>query len=334
MKAITLISGGLDSVLAARMVKGQGIEVIPLYFQIPFCHRAKKEESGRRDGLEVVAEALGAEVKKVDISEEFIRLLDKPRYGFGSNMNPCIDCKILMFSKAKGLMQEMGASFVVTGEVLAQRPMSQHRQALELIENRSGLKELLLRPLSAKLLPETLPEKEGWIKRDKLLGFSGRQRRPQMELAKSFGIRDYQNPAGGCLLTDEQFSRRLRDLMRHCGLKKEDVELLKTGRHFRLSTGAKLIVGRNEKEDNELLGLLREGDYLFMPPFNVAGPNCLGRGEFTQELIVLAAGICLRYCDRGEGFEKEVICKKSKDGEESIIIAEPLAEERLKALRI
>ncbi|MFH0739313.1 MAG: tRNA 4-thiouridine(8) synthase ThiI [Candidatus Omnitrophota bacterium] len=334
MKAIVLISGGLDSILAARVIKGQGVEIVPLNFKIPFCHRPRRVPYVDNNPFTQLENNLGQPIKEVDISLEFMQLLQKPRYGFGANMNPCIDCKILMLTKAKELMKELGASFIVTGEVLGQRPMSQHKQALELIEKKSRLEGLLLRPLSAKLLLETLPEKEGWVKREKLLNFGGRTRRPQMELANKFNIKDYQNPAGGCLLTDPQFSRRLKDLIQHGQLGLENIELLKLGRHFRLTDQAKLVVGRDEKENNELLGLTKEGDYLFMPPLEVAGPTCLGRGDFNQNLLELACSIALRYCDSGSGLKTAIVYKRIPDQEERIIEARPIEEDKLKALRI
>ncbi|MEI6631041.1 MAG: tRNA 4-thiouridine(8) synthase ThiI [bacterium] len=335
MKALALISGGLDSLLAACLIKEQGVEAIPINFLIPFCHNEKKAiTSGSNNALDKIADSLGQDLKRIDIRNEFIGLLEKPRYGFGANMNPCIDCKILMFTKAKELMKELGASFIVSGEVLGQRPMSQHRQALELIEKKSGLEGLLLRPLSAKLLLETLPEKEGWINREKLLNFGGRTRRPQMELANRFNIKDYQNPAGGCLLTDPQFSRRLKDLIQHRQLGLENIELLKLGRHFRLEDQAKLVVGRDEKENNELLGLTKEGDYLFMPPLEVAGPTCLGRGEFSRELLELAGSIACRYCDSNGSPAMTMGYRRIPEQEEKIIEARPIEEDKLKALRI
>jgi tRNA U34 2-thiouridine synthase MnmA/TrmU len=334
MKAIALISWGLDSILAARLIKEEGIEVIPVHFKIPFCHVNRDTRSQDNVTTAKTEYGLGRDPEVVDIREEFIKLLEKPRYGFGKNMNPCIDCKILMFVKARELMDELGASFVITGEVLGQRPMSQHKQALELIEKRSGLEGLLLRPLSAKLLTETLPEKEGWVKRERLLNFGGRTRRPQIELAGKFNIKDYQNPAGGCLLTDPQFSRRLKELISHGELNMENIELLKLGRHFRLREQAKLVVGRDEKEDQELLDLAMEGDYLFIPPPEIAGPTCLGKGKFNQELLKLAGSIACRYCDYKDIFNTRMVYRIIPDQEDKIIEAQPLEEDRIKELRI
>lgn len=292
-----LISGGLDSILAARVVKEEGIDVIPLRFHIPFCHHPK-EGTSSLGAADLVVQALGQELRQVDIGEEFLQMLSAPRYGYGSNMNPCIDCKILMLGKARQLQAEWGAGFVVTGEVLGQRPMSQHRRALELIEQRSGLTGLLLRPLSAQLLPETIPERQGWLKRQNLLAFAGRGRSAQMALAQSLGIVGYPAPAGGCLLTDPQFSKRLKYMMGRGRVTAHTVALLRVGRFFCLSESAFLVVGRNEKENEQLSGLKEESDYLFLPPQEVAGPTALGRGAFDQALIRRACQIVCRYADR------------------------------------
>ena len=299
MKAIALISGGLDSILAARFMRELGIEIIPLNFKIPFCQKAVKKIDG-----------LSQELMAVDIGADFLEMLKQPEYGYGSHMNPCIDCKILMLRKAKELMPAFGAAFIVTGEVLGQRPMSQHKQALVLIAKKAGLEGLVLRPLSAKLLSETTPEKEGWVEREKLMDFSGRSRKAQMSLAEKFGIKEYAQPAGGCLLTDPLFTAKLKDLIRHEELNLENVELLKLGRHFRLDSGAKLIVGRDEKENARLAGLAKDQDYLFMPA-QTAGPTALGRGVFNDGLIQLSAAIVSRYCDRNGNNAPDIIYRQT-----------------------
>jgi tRNA-specific 2-thiouridylase len=311
MRALALISGGLDSALAAGLIQSQGIEAVGLYFEIPFSNCEREMLS-----------SLGVQIKYIDIKEKFLRLLENPRYGFGANMNPCIDCKILMFKEAKELMQGLGADFIVSGEVLGQRPMSQNRQALELIARSAGLQGLLLRPLSARLLDETVPEKEGWVNRDKLLNFSGRSRRPQMELAKKLNITDYPNPAGGCLLTDP-------------GLNAANIELLKIGRHFRLACNTKLVVGRNEKENARLVSLAKENDYLFFPNEELAGPTSLGRGVFDGELIKVACQITCRYCDLNNGTRgADVLYKKIPAGEATAFQAVPIADDGLRSLCI
>jgi tRNA U34 2-thiouridine synthase MnmA/TrmU len=239
-----------------------------------------------------------------------------------------------MLSKARALMQDLQAKFVITGEVLAQRPMSQHRQALEIIARGAGLEGLVLRPLSAKLLPETIPEKEGWVRRDGLLNFSGRTRKPQVELAKSLGIKDYPNPAGGCLLTDPEFANRFKDLISHGELDINNVELLKLGRHFRLMPDAKLIVGRDERENDQLTGLACENDYLFFPTDEVAGPTSLGRGNFNEELIRLSCGITCRYSDLNGLTDTAIVYRRIPEKEGSLLKVFPLKEAELINYRI
>ncbi|MDD3274567.1 MAG: tRNA 4-thiouridine(8) synthase ThiI [Candidatus Omnitrophica bacterium] len=293
IKALVMISGGLDSLLAAKLICEQGCEVIGLHFKIPFC---KIEIGEGLPGLEI-------KIIQEDLGERFMELLHRPRYGFGSNMNPCIDCKILMFSRAKELMVSLGAGFVVSGEVLGQRPMSQNKQSLRLIQEKSGLGELLLRPLSAHFFPPSLAEKNGWVRREDLLDFNGRLRTPQMRLADKLGLRDYATPAGGCLLTDPCFSKRLSGLIKREGLTLDNLELLKIGRHFRLGDKTRLVVGRDEKENLLLKQLARSGDYLFSPPEDLAGPDSLARGAMDEELIFLASQITSAYAD-DTGLEK------------------------------
>jgi tRNA U34 2-thiouridine synthase MnmA/TrmU len=323
MKAIALISGGLDSLLAAKLIAKQGIEVVGLRFKIPFYLNSRKTLSN-----------LGIEIKEVDIGDEFLKLVVKPRYGYGANINPCIDCKILMLTKAKEFMEQFSASFVITGEVLGQRPMSQHRQALELIEKNSGLEGLLLRPLSGRLLPETIPEKEGWVNRNNLLDFNGRSRKSQMVLAKTFGIKEYAQPAGGCLLTDLEFAKRLKDLITHQELDMNSVELLKVGRHFRISRTTKLIVGRNELENERIVNLAQGDDYLFMPAENTAGPTALGRGIFNEDLIKLSCGITCRYCDLDGKISLDIVYSKMPKKEDKILKVSAIDDSRLVSLRI
>lgn len=326
MRALALISGGLDSILAAKVIQEQGIEVIPLNFKIPFC---KKQNTGS-----LIKEYLGLQLESIDISADFLGLLHSPEYGFGSNMNPCIDCKILMLSKARELLPVFGAEFVVTGEVVGQRPMSQHRQALDLIMKKSGLDGLLLRPLSALVLPETIPEIKGWIRREKLLALNGRSRKGQFTLAKRFKIEKYAQPAGGCFLTNPEFAKRLKDLINHQELNMENVELLKVGRHFRLAPGVKLIVGRNHNENVQLGKFLKADDYLFLPQEDVAGPTALGRGRFDDSAISLSCGIVARYCDRGVNNEMKILYRQAKADKFAISPIEPAPEKVLAEFRI
>jgi len=288
IKALALISGGLDSLLAARLIQEQGVEVTGLHFNIPFCKIN-------------ISQICGAQIKIIesDLGSLFLKLIEKPHYGFGSNMNPCIDCKILMFKKARELMDQMGAKFIITGEVLGQRPMSQNKRALKLIKRESGLDDLLLRPLSALFFPPSIAEREGWVKREKLLSLNGRGRSAQMELAKDLGIERYSTPAGGCLLTDPCFARRLKELIGHNELNLENISLLKVGRHFRIGDEARLVIGRDEAENEILSRMGKEGDYLFFPQRDLAGPTSLARGQLTDELISLASEITGAYTDSG-----------------------------------
>jgi tRNA U34 2-thiouridine synthase MnmA/TrmU len=327
MLAIVLFSGGLDSLLAARLIQAQGLEVIGLKFLIPFCPN------------KINPQHLSFVLKEIDISDEFLQLLVSPTYGFGSNMNPCIDCKILMLTKARQLLPELGASFIVTGDVLGQRPMSQNKATLALIAKRAQLTELLVRPLCAKLLPPTLPEQQGWISRERLLDFSGRGRRRQIALAQSLGIHQYAQPAGGCLLTDPGFAQRLKDLLARRQLSRNNVELLKSGRHFRLSEHFKLVVGRNEKENEKLLSLAQNNDCLFMPTEEVAGPVALGRGTSDEETLRLCCRIVCRYCDLNGSGQTQIVYRKitSFPNESITQVAKevvPLDNQQLAALRI
>ncbi len=333
MKAIALISGGLDSTLAAKLVQQQDIEIFALNFKTLFCRCDRKTANECGNYVFKIATDLGIEVKIINISKEFLDIVKGPRHGYGSHMNPCIDCRILMLKKAKEFMQESGASFIITGEVLGQRPMSQHRQNLTLIEKESGLEGLVLRPLSARLLSETIAEKKGWVDRNKLLDFNGKTRRPQMNLAKNFNINGYPQPAGGCLLTDRQFARRIKDLIKHRELTLDNAELLEIGRHFRISKKTKLIVGRDEKENQRLLNLAKEEDYLF-EPLDLKGPVALGRGVFNEALIKFSCSITCRYSDLDGKINADIVFSRVPDTEKKLSKVLPLEENKLKSLRI
>jgi tRNA U34 2-thiouridine synthase MnmA/TrmU len=239
-----------------------------------------------------------------------------------------------MLRKTKELMRGWNAAFVVTGEVLGQRPMSQHKQALETIVTESGLEGLVLRPLSARLLTETIPEKEGWIERNRLLNFSGRSRKPQMALAKKLGIKTYLQPAGGCLLTDPRFTNRLKDLISHQELNLDNIELLKIGRHFRISDKAKLVVGRDEKENEKLASLAQKEDYLFTPNEELAGPTSLGRGILNEELLKACCSITCRYCDSNGKSQAQIFYKKISEKQEKSFEVCAIEDVRLQTLRI
>jgi tRNA U34 2-thiouridine synthase MnmA/TrmU len=293
IKAVGLLSGGLDSTLTVKMMIEQGVEVHLLNFVTPFCTCTKK---GCRHEASRVAELFKVPVKIISVGKEYIEMIKNPKYGYGSNMNPCIDCRILMFRKGKKYMKDIGASFIFTGEVLGQRPMSQHKKAMKTIEQESGLKNLVLRPLSAKLLEPTIPEKKHWINRDKLLSIQGRRRLPQIELADKLGIKDYPCPAGGCRLTDPHFAKRIKESFEHEEGTIKDIQLLKYGRHFRLKSGAKVIVGRNEKE-NKILKEFQDENDIVMEVIGVGSPIVLLKKNSGKNDIKKAAAICIRYSD-------------------------------------
>lgn len=294
IRAISLLSGGLDSILATKLIIQQGVRVEAVNFITGFCANIKEGNGYLTPRL--AAERLAAEFKAIDISDEILGIVKSPKHGYGSNMNPCIDCHILMLKKAAEYMREAGASFLVTGEVVGERPMSQRKDMLRHIEKETGLYGLILRPLSARLLEPTIPEKEGWVDRDKLLDISGRSRKPQIKLAKELGIDKYPTPAGGCLLTDPGFSKRLKDLMGHNEFTFDNIGLLKIGRHFRISDKAKVIVGRHQQDNKSLLGMLKEGDVVFKV-LRHPGPIVVGRGNFGNKEIELLASIAARYSD-------------------------------------
>ena len=295
MKALGLLSGGLDSILAVKLMQRQGIDVVGLNFTSPFCPCGKGEGSPTE-----VAKQLGIPLEVMDVGDEYLRMLRNPQHGYGKNLNPCIDCRIFMLKKAKQYANDVGASFLFTGEVLNERPMSQRRRALSAIETEAGLEGQVLRPLSARLLPETVAEKQGWVDRRKLLSIEGRSRKKQIRLAAEFGVVDYPSPAGGCLLTCREFAAKLRDLILHKEtLKATDVAMLKIGRHFR-SGKSKIVVGRNEKENAELVRLKGRTDYLFEVP-GWGSPITLLRGPKTNQAVKIAAALTLRYSDQTEG---------------------------------
>ena len=291
MKALALFSGGLDSALAIKIIKDQGIEVIALNFVSHFF-------GGKNEKAENMAKQLGVQLEYVNFTSAHTEILKNPVHGRGKNMNPCIDCHALMFKTAGDLMEKFGASFIISGEVLGQRPMSQNYQALEKVKAMSpGLENLIVRPLSAKLLPESEPERLGWVDREKLLDIQGRSRKTQMELMDKFGIVDYPTPGGGCLLTDPGYSKRLRILEEDGFLEDEHsnlFHLLKIGRFFRFEKGKYLIVGR-EQEDNLKIDEFKTYGSLFIRGKEVPGPHMVGFGELSEEEINFALNLFSRY---------------------------------------
>lgn len=322
IKAVALLSGGLDSRLAVRVIKEQGIEIIILSFVSAFCTCTAKGSC--RLEAQKAADELGLDAKLINSTLDFLEIIKKPKHGYGSGMNPCIDCRILMFKKAKEYMDQVGASFLITGEVLGQRPMSQHFKSIQLIEKESGLEGLILRPLSARLLKESIPEQKGWVDRAKLMAIKGRSRKPQFELAKLLEIKNFPCPAGGCLLTSKEYANKVRDLVAHDGLIMSNVLLLKTGRHFRLDKRTKVIVSRDEQENEKLLSLAKEGDLLFELN-EKAGPLVLLRGETQNGSRKIAAGLAIYY-SKFKGSENEAVKVFNRETEAEIMRAKPVAK--------
>ena len=324
-KAIGLLSGGLDSTLTVKLMMNQGIKVTALNFITPFCTCTRK---GCKHEASRIAEKFDIPIKVVAAGGEYIKMVKNPKHGYGKNMNPCIDCRIFMLKKAKEYMEEMGASFLFTGEVLGQRPMSQRREAMTIIEKEAGLEGLILRPLSAQFLKPTIPEREGLIDREKLFGISGRWRKPQMELAEELGIEDYQCPAGGCRLTDRPFAKRVKEAFEHDEDGIQDMNLLKYGRHFRLPSGVKVIVGRNE-EENSIISRFAEEKDLLMEVVGFGSPITLLKGSRNEEDVKMAASVCVRYSNYKGKAEVRIGCREKW---ERTLVVEPSKEEFKKYL--
>lgn len=291
MKALALLSGGLDSTLAVRLLQAEGLHIVAVNFRSPFCLCGKGGDDASK-----AAKQLKIPLKIIDVGEDYLKMLRKPKHGYGKNINPCIDCRIFTFKKAKEYAGEIGASFIVTGEVLDERPMSQHLKALEVIEREAELARKVLRPLSARLLQITEAEERGWVSRERLLDIRGRSRKRQIALAEKLGVNDYPWPAGGCLLTYKEFAAKLRDLFEHkkrVALK--DIDLLKIGRHFRIGKN-KIVVGRNKTENEQLQRMRGRNDYLFEVP-DWGSPITLLQGPKTEEALRKAAALTLRYSD-------------------------------------
>ena len=332
VKAIALLSGGLDSILATRLMLDQKISVEAINFLTVFCNCTSHGKTCLAS--KSAADQLGVPLKVFEVTKEYIEIVKNPKHGYGSNMNPCLDCRIFMFKKAGEYMKKSGASFIFTGEVLGQRPMSQRRDAMKLIDKESGLEGFVLRPLSAKLLEPTIPEKEGCVDREKLLEVRGRSRKIQISLSSSLGINDYPCPAGGCLLTDPGFANRIRDLMKNDpNFIVNDLHLLKLGRHFRLTPTAKFVVGRNEEENKRLVALVKENDLIFYPT-NKKGPTGVGRGIFDKELISQASRIIAKYSSKERDEELAISYKLANKSEIHENEALPIEEEVLANTRI
>lgn len=322
-RALGLVSGGLDSSLAAMTLMRQGIEVVGITFVTPFFGAEKAR---------IAAQQLGHELIVEDISRVHLEMVKAPAYGYGRNMNPCIDCHGMMFRLAGERMAGDGFDFLFSGEVLGQRPMSQNANALRSVSKVSGYPDHVLRPLSAKHLPITPMEESGLVDRERLLDLQGRSRKPQLALAKEWGYIDPPSSGGGCLLTEAGFSNQLRDLIQHKPeATVDDVNLLKAGRQFRLSAHAKLTVGRN-RADNEMLQQLMQPHYISMRSNNFSGPMGVLTGELSEEAIKLAAAIIATYGKGKDEAEVEVLY--FKDGEREVVTVPPLPRDKTTDLMI
>jgi tRNA-specific 2-thiouridylase len=327
-KAVALLSGGLDSRLAVKLMLDQGIEVTAINFVTPFCTCTAQ---GCQSEARSAAEEFGIPLKVVNNSEALLERVKRPKFGYGRGMNPCLDCRVVSFERAAAYMEEIGADFLVTGEVLGQRPMSQRRDAMTIIERESGLQGRILRPLSAKHFPPTAAEEAGLVDRDRLLAFAGRGRRPQMELAEEMGINDYPCPAGGCLLTDPAFADRLRGLLaEYPDPTMPQVTLLKAGRHFFTSDGRRVIVPRDDLEDRRLLNL-RHAMQAIVEAVDHLGPSAgiMSAEAPTETAMLEAAALVARY---GKGREEPMVVVRifAPDGSwERSVEADPAEGARL-----
>ncbi len=285
-KAIALFSGGLDSILAVFFMRKLGYEVIPVFFQTPYLPADKALYAAKANGIEIIVK---------DVTHQHLKMLKNPRYGFGKNINPCIDCHALMFQLAGDLLTELGADFLISGEVLGQRPMSQRRDALFAVKKICGYGDLLIRPLSHALLDDTLPIREGWVDKNEMLSINGRGRQAQKALATELGVKYYPQSGGGCLLTDVGYTLRMKDLLEYDQADVENIELLKYGRHFRLSPATKLIVGRDEADNNAIESTITRGSLLLVKDH--FGPLGYLNAD-DEQLLNLAANIYLSYCKK------------------------------------
>jgi tRNA-specific 2-thiouridylase len=325
VKAVSLLSGGLDSILATELIRKQGIEVVAFNVKTPFSIPKK---DGTSEATEA-AKQLKIPLKVAIVGKDYLQMLRNPKYGYGKNMNPCIDCKIFMLKKAKKYAKEIGADFLFTGEVLGERPKSQHGPALKIIEEEAGLKGKLLRPLSARLLSETAAEKKGFVDRNKLYRIQGRSRKPQFQLAREFGITSFPAPAGGCLLTCEEYTKKLSDLFAN---KKRisiaEVALLRVGRHFRLGNN-KIIVGRNEAENKLLAVGKMSGDYSFELP-DIVGPTSILQGPKTKKSIETAAKLTAFYSDAKTNEVKVNFGRETLDKSVAVVVPEKAEVDKLR----
>jgi len=331
-KALVMLSGGLDSVLALRLVLEQNVELEAIHFLSFFS--ATTLDGCPRLPAKRVAQKLGVPLKIVNFSRDLVEIVRRPAHGYGKNANPCIDCRIGALKRAAEYMKECGATFLVTGEVVGERPMSQRRDAMRLIDKETGLTGLVLRPLSAKLLEPTVPEREGVVDREKLYAIEGRSRLPQMELAETFGITEYPSPAGGCLLTDPAFGARMKDLIEHApDFDANDAHLLKMGRHFRVAPDTKVIVGRDQTDNEKIETFARPDDPLFVVA-GVPGPTSLLRGTVSNATKEAAAALTARYSKARNEPSVKVYCRTTAGNRVETIVATPTDDTEIETIRI
>lgn len=325
-KALALVSGGLDSILAAKLVQMQGIEVIGICFASVFFGSGNAEKMAAQVDLPLIV---------VDFTEEHLKMTKSPKHGYGKNMNPCIDCHAMMLNYAGNMLEELNGDFLITGEVLNQRPMSQNKKSLGIVQKESGFEDKILRPLCALNLEPTQMEKDGLVDRTKLLGISGKSRKPQIDLAKQMGIEEYPSPAGGCMLTEPQFANRLRDLYKHDkeNAKPIDAELLKVGRHMRISPAAKVVCTRNESEYELLMKLLKD-DYIVFNTADCTGSTAVlvpcGNVPLTQEDMAFAGSVVARYSKEREKDSVRVKYKRKNDADYEYIFVKPADDEEIR----
>jgi len=319
--ALALFSGGLDSTLACRVVSAQGIKVVAVKFVTPFFGY---ELLGKKaEYVDKIKKTSGIDVTFKDVTEPYLEMLKDPPHGYGKHFNPCIDCKIFLLQEAKKMMPEIGASFLITGEVIGQRPMSQRRDTLRIIERESGCEGILVRPLCAKNLAPTRAELDGLVDRDRLLDFNGRNRRPQMQLAADFGITDYPSPAGGCILTDPVLSQRIEKYYKSRErIIPGDILLMMVGRQFTLPDGGWLVVGRNERDNLKIEGLRQPGDWLLTPK-DIPGPSAILRYSAGQEDLATAASVIVRYAKKSAIKSGSAVIMARHEGTEYEIEARP-----------
>jgi len=336
-KAVSLISGGLDSLLATKVVLDQGVHVEGINFFTGFCveghtHAIRKKDKAKpkRNNALWVAEQLGIKLHIIDVIEEYKDVLLNPKHGYGANLNPCQDCKTFMIHKALEWIEKNDFDFIITGEVVGQRPMSQRKDLMPVIARESGAGDKLLRPLCAKNLPPTLPEREGWVRRDELLDFSGRNRKPQMALAAKFGFVDYAQPAGGCcFLTDENYSKKLVDMWEHRSSRDyelDDIMMLKVGRHIRPRSNFKMVIGREEGENKFMEGYRKQ--FISLHTTSHSGPLVLLDGELDNNDIELAARIVARF-GQGKSAESVTIAVVQPNGDSHELHVKPMPADQI-----